>query len=1270
MNHQSRINHISLKETNIHLEQTKADMCVKFERFKASQRECIDSNQQQIKKMFDNLKAQMTNLIQQSTVNQVQRNTNQPLSIHAVSASNHSIASEHSNQNASVQSKQNAHTSSFAFSNPTLLPHLTLALSKLNLFNKTSSVERWWNSFCQRFCLLQWWCSCMSSQCFNCHNFSSVHCQPSKPWSCLWWLWWWSPMASQARRTLSTWNWCKWQNPINTIDSCSTQWNWHSQESLILEDWSFCKNDWKFATCKWWTQWCLHLLWTHCCSLPGLSCWSNICLAFFWRAWTKQNDSSNHSSWNHQPSLPSNCFFVGHFWHLCGWLAEIKQMHFASPFPTGSNVQRHLHFVRQSRDVVSHHVFNDSQAGSQSWWHRSWHQCTWCNQGQVFGSLCVQSSGSAARNCWCWCQHCTKCPSEEAPQNSWLQQQNHDVSCWLCKTIQQILQEQTQCHFCWMSSHRSPQHFDGTRSWSWQCLFANQLQQKKSNSGKESLPTFTQQKLTFTKSSCMSCNIWLWCWCSQWNHQSWKANSFLSSGHHFKQSIWHIWWWWQHILPSSRPILWTRLWEPSSCQSHSIEHKQETVHHLWQQARHLQMLFSLRPQHPTGSQMLHQAISNAFQEHNCQDGQRRWRKRKTWKSWWWQTAQSSNYLHPQTNNQCCDNWSVGILQERMPNTHICTNFCFIGRASCLASSRKREHPKTWWFACECHDRFWWDINTNNFQHQQLFHHDSGLWRRPTEHHPNSSWLWRCIDSIWLWCLWKWCFELLNLLHRHPHTTTLVSVWVDRGANCHVSTNKKWFVHLHLKEINCTLASGEKSCFHGAGATLMEASPFFCLARICTVFWKWWCQHPVTWCSKVAFQHGRSHPWGTWKFDRQTKETSSHCLPHWCHFRPGLHQNPHSSFHREIIHQCWASFCSHNKTTICLQIFSQQSNSQTAATHQSQRHSQWCPSHHHNQWPWSSACHALSHQIWTSKHGLHHKASIRWKDHRNSKTTSWPETWLPNLQDLQISKTSPGSTEGHDWAEERVQDTCWFHHCQCWICPHVQVSPPSVRSQVSPQMGLHHTKQKPSHSENEMAGQTPSFVGTSCIWTQSRRRWSSCQINQFCVHVHWWPGIVSTNHRRSQLWSKWHGWTSHQTNNQNGLFHVSWCWFWRWSLVFFFQLCSVSVKSCLSSHDRWHANCQMAWWKFSNQCSWHAHLWFQGLRPHQTPTQMSTSNKITQRSTPMSLIWNWCWRLAFTCGWLLCWLGKSSISSIDLWPRIKQSPQSTPCRCGWAQRPYS
>lgn len=143
MNHQSRINHISLKETNIHLEQTKADMCVKFERFKASQRECIDSNQQQIKKMFDNLKAQMTNLIQQSTVNQVQRNTNQPLSIHAVSASNHSIASEHSNQNASVQSKQNAHTSSFAFSNPTLLPHLTLALSKLNLFNKTSSVERW-----------------------------------------------------------------------------------------------------------------------------------------------------------------------------------------------------------------------------------------------------------------------------------------------------------------------------------------------------------------------------------------------------------------------------------------------------------------------------------------------------------------------------------------------------------------------------------------------------------------------------------------------------------------------------------------------------------------------------------------------------------------------------------------------------------------------------------------------------------------------------------------------------------------------------------------------------------------------------------------------------------------------------------------------------------------------------------------------------------------------------------------------------------------------
>ena len=77
--------------------------------------------------MFDNLKVQMTNLIQQSTVNQVQRNANQPLSIHTVSASNRSITSEHSNQSASVQSKQNTHTSPFAFSNPTLLPHLTLA---------------------------------------------------------------------------------------------------------------------------------------------------------------------------------------------------------------------------------------------------------------------------------------------------------------------------------------------------------------------------------------------------------------------------------------------------------------------------------------------------------------------------------------------------------------------------------------------------------------------------------------------------------------------------------------------------------------------------------------------------------------------------------------------------------------------------------------------------------------------------------------------------------------------------------------------------------------------------------------------------------------------------------------------------------------------------------------------------------------------------------------------------------------------------------------
>lgn len=244
-------------------------------------------------------------------------------------------------------------------------------LSKPNLFNKTSSVERWWNSFHQRFCLLQWWSSCKSSQCFNCHDFSSVHCWPSKPWSHLWWLWWWSPMTSQAWRTLSTWNWHKWQNPINTIDSCSTQWSWHSQESLVLEDWSFCKNDWKFATCKWWTQWCSYLPWTHWCSLLGLSCWRNIYLAFFWRAWTKRNDLSNHSSWNYQLLLTSNCFFVGHCWHLRDWLAEIKQMHFTSPFPTSSNVQRHLHFTRRSRDVVSHHVFNDSQDGSQSWWHRS-----------------------------------------------------------------------------------------------------------------------------------------------------------------------------------------------------------------------------------------------------------------------------------------------------------------------------------------------------------------------------------------------------------------------------------------------------------------------------------------------------------------------------------------------------------------------------------------------------------------------------------------------------------------------------------------------------------------------------------------------------------------------------------------------------------------------------------------------------------------------------------------------------------------------------------
>ena len=54
-------------------------------------------------------------------------------------------------------------------------------------------------------------------------------------------------------------------------------------------------------------------------------------------------------------------------------------------------------------------------------------------------------------------------------------------------------------------------------------------------------------------------------------------------------------------------------------------------------------------------------------------------------------------------------------------------------------------------------------------------------------------------------------------------TTIMSR-VDGGANCHVLTEEKWFIILFRKEINCTLACGEKSRFQGIGIAVVEISP--------------------------------------------------------------------------------------------------------------------------------------------------------------------------------------------------------------------------------------------------------------------------------------------------------------------------------------------------------------------------------------------------------------------------------------------------------------
>ena len=53
--------------------------------------------------------------------------------------------------------------------------------------------------------------------------------------------------------------------------------------------------------------------------------------------------------------------------------------------------------------------------------------------------------------------------------------------------------------------------------------------------------------------------------------------------------------------------------------------------------------------------------------------------------------------------------------------------------------------------------------------------------------------------------------------------TLVSLRVDGGANCHVLNEEYYFIVLYKKEINCTLACGEKSRFQGVGIAIAELS---------------------------------------------------------------------------------------------------------------------------------------------------------------------------------------------------------------------------------------------------------------------------------------------------------------------------------------------------------------------------------------------------------------------------------------------------------------
>ena len=48
--------------------------------------------------------------------------------------------------------------------------------------------------------------------------------------------------------------------------------------------------------------------------------------------------------------------------------------------------------------------------------------------------------------------------------------------------------------------------------------------------------------------------------------------------------------------------------------------------------------------------------------------------------------------------------------------------------------------------------------------------------------------------------------------------------MDGGSNCRILIRKEYFISLHLKDIQCTLANGEKSRFQGIGLAIIEIQP--------------------------------------------------------------------------------------------------------------------------------------------------------------------------------------------------------------------------------------------------------------------------------------------------------------------------------------------------------------------------------------------------------------------------------------------------------------